>query len=139
MAARWREIEHTGDLAIEIAADTRAELFAEALVALSRLMVDPDLIRMTHDRLLPVGDGDDAEALRDLLAAALNVFLGDGFIWLEAEVRETDSGSTIARLVGEKFDPARHQLLEEMKAVTYHRLNVEPVGDGWRAMVVFDA
>ena len=139
MTARWREIEHTGDLAIEVVADTREELFALALIALSRLMVDPDLICMTHDRLIAVNGGDDAEALRDLLAAALNIFMVEGFIWYDAELREDDSGALVARLEGEKFDPARHQLLEEIKAVTYHRLSVERVGDEWRAMVVFDA
>lgn len=139
MAARWREIEHTGDLAIEVVGDTGAELFAEALIALSRLMVDPAMIRATSERVIPVGDGDDAEALRDLLAAALNIFIVEGFIWHGAELREDDSGPMVARLEGEKFEPARHQLIEEIKAVTYHRLSVERTGDGWRAMVVFDA
>jgi SHS2 domain-containing protein len=138
MAARWSELEHTGDLAIEIIADTRGELFAEALTAMSRLMADPYLIRMTADRLIPVSAGNDAEALRDVLAAALNVFVIDGFIWYDAELRENDSGSIVARLEGEQFDSARHQLLEEIKAVTYHRLSVEHRGDEWRAMVVFD-
>jgi SHS2 domain-containing protein len=139
MAARWTEIEHTGDLAIEVIAGTREELFAEALAAMSRLMVAPDLICMTADRLIPVAAGDNAEALRDLLAAALNLFVIDGFIWYDAELREDGAGSLIARLEGEKFDPARHRLLEEIKAVTYHRLSVEHTGDGWRASVVFDA
>ena len=139
MAARWSELEHTGDLAIEVIADTREELFAEALIAMSRLMVDPDLICMTDDRLIMVSAGNDDEALRDLLAAALNIFVIDGFIWYDAELRKDEAGSLIARLEGEKFDPARHQLLEEIKAVTYHRLSVEHTGDGWRAIVVFDA
>lgn len=137
MAARWRELEHTGDLAIEVIADTREELFAEALIALIRLMVDPDSIRAAEERRIPVSGGD-GEALRDLLAAALNVFMVEGFVWRDAELRD-DSRAPFARLEGEKFDPARHQLLEEIKAVTYHRLKVERVGAEWRAMVVFDA
>jgi len=139
MAARSIEIEHTGDLAIEVIADTREELFAEALTAMSRLMVASDLICMTDDRPITVSAGNDDEALRDLLAAALNVFVIDGFIWYDAELREDEAGSLIARLKGEQFDPARHHLLEEIKAVTYHRLSVEHIGDGWRAIVVFDA
>ena len=139
MVARWRELEHTGDLAIEVIADTREELLAEALTAMSRLMVDPEFIRINEDRLIPVGAGDNAETLRDLLAAALNIFVIEGFIWSDAELRQDASGSTVARLKGERFDPARHQLLEEIKAVTYHRLSVEHSGNEWRATVVFDA
>jgi SHS2 domain-containing protein len=118
MAARWSELEHTGDLAIEVIAGTREELFAEALTAMSRLMVAPGEIRALDRRLIAVSAGNDAEALRDLLAAALNIFIIEGFIWYDAELRENDSGSIVARLGGEKFDSARHQLLEEIKAVT---------------------
>jgi SHS2 domain-containing protein len=57
-----------------------------------------------------------------------------------------------AVLRGERADPARHVLLAEIKAVTYHRLSVEPLKPGaeadadssaadalgWRATVLLD-
>jgi SHS2 domain-containing protein len=133
----YRELEHTGDLAIEVTAPTREQLFANAIIALSRLMVDADGTRRIKRRDLAVASGADADTMRDLLAAALNVFLIDGFIWRDAEV--TLSGKTmVASLTGEQFDPKRHQLIEELKAVTYHRLSVEQTSSGWRAIIVFD-
>lgn len=133
----YRELEHTGDLAIEVTAPTREQLFANAIAALSRLMVEEDGIRGIERRDLAVATGADADTMRDLLAAALNVFLIDGFIWRDAEV--TLRGKTmVASVTGEQFDPKRHQLIEEIKAVTYHRLAVEQTSSGWRAIVVFD-
>jgi len=135
---KYRELEHTGDLAIEVTAATREELFAHSLVAIARLMVEEEGIAAAERREIRVDAGDDADAIRDLLAAALNLFLIDGFIWRAAEVNIREGG-VVAMLAGEQYDSRRHQLLEEIKAVTYHRLAVEKFGDTWRATLVFDA
>jgi SHS2 domain-containing protein len=137
-APTYRELEHTGDLAIEVTAATREELFAHSLVAMARLMVEEDGIAIAERREIRCDAGDDADTIRDLLAAALNLFLLDSFIWSEAQVKIQDE-SVIAALAGEQYDSHRHQLLEEIKAVTYHRLAVEKIGDTWRATIVFDA
>ena len=137
-APTYRELEHTGDLAIEVTAATREELFAHSLVAMARLMVEEDGIAAAEHREIRCDAGDNADTIRDLLAAALNLFLIDGFIWRAAEVAIRD-GEVVAALAGEQYDSRRHQLLEEIKAVTYHRLAVEEIGDAWRATIVFDA
>ncbi len=133
----FREFEHTGDIGIELSAASRIALFAHAVTALARLMVEPDAIRASERREIVVNaDGDD-DLMHDLLAAALNVFLADGFIWRDAEVDERDH-QLAARLLGEQFDGKRHRLLTEIKAVTYHQLAVEHAGDRWRARIIFD-
>ncbi|MCX7942612.1 MAG: archease, partial [Dictyoglomaceae bacterium] len=39
---------------------------------------------------------------------------------------------------GEKFDPKKHVLQREIKAVTYNLLKIENQGDKWCIQVVFD-
>ncbi len=39
---------------------------------------------------------------------------------------------------GEKIDSKRHCLDKEVKAITYHKLKVERVGDGWLDEVIVD-
>ncbi len=51
---KYRELEHTGDLAIEVTAATREELFAHSLVALARLMVEEDGIAAAERREIRV-------------------------------------------------------------------------------------
>jgi len=137
--ARYRELEHTGDLAIEVTAPSREDLLAQALIALARLMVEEEGIDTREQREITVPSDSDADVIRDLLAAALNLFLIDGFIWRSAAVSTRDGGTTVASLSGEIFDRRRHQLIGEIKAVTYHGLTVEETASGWRAVVVFDA
>ena len=136
--AQYRELEHTGDLAIEVTAPSREELLAQALIALARLMVEEEGIDAREHREIGIRSESDDDTIRDLLAAALNLFLIDGFIWNTAAVSIRD-GAIVASLAGEVFDRNRHQLIGEIKAVTYHRLAVEETASGWRAVVVFDA
>ena len=49
----------------------------------------------------------------------------------------TDAGLT-ATVRGEPFDPARHVLAHEVKAITYHELKVVRDGDQWLAEVIVD-
>ncbi len=133
----FREFEHTGDLGIELEAATREELFARALLALARLMVEPQGIRPRAEHRIELPPGSDADLMHDLLSAALTLFLADGVIWSEASVSHHD-GNLIATLRGEPFDARRHTLVRELKAVTYHRLLVERAADRWRARIIFD-
>jgi SHS2 domain-containing protein len=136
--AATRELEHSGDVGIEVVAATREELFAEAIAALGRIMYDADRVEDRERRKLPVLAATDADLMHDALARALNVFLIDAFVWRDANVIAT-SGGIEAELIGEPFDRTRHWLHEELKAVTYHRLAVERTPAGWRAVVIFDA
>jgi SHS2 domain-containing protein len=52
-------------------------------------------------------------------------------------VKVTDAGLT-ATARGEPYDPARHVLAHEVKAITYHELKVEQTADGWLAEVIVD-
>jgi SHS2 domain-containing protein len=134
----FREFEHTGDAGVEVDATSRAELFARAALAMARLMVEETRIAPVERRKVEARGDDDAERLHDLLAAALNLFLLDGFIWCDASAREDDE-RVVLTLAGERFDRKRHVLLGEIKAVTYHELSViqMPAG-GWRARIIFD-
>ena len=36
------------------------------------------------------------------------------------------------------FNPERHEIINEIKAVTYHQIEVAEKGDHWEAQVIFD-
>jgi SHS2 domain-containing protein len=134
----FREFDHTGDTGIELQARSRGELFARAAVALARLMVEPRGVRMLENRRVEVRADSDADLMHDLLAAALNLFLADAFIWRDARILDERPEAVAIELSGEQFDARRHRLLTEIKAVTYHELKVERAGARWSARIVFD-
>lgn len=131
------EFEHTGDIGIEVVAASKAELFRRAAIAVGRLMVDTRDVKASAMRQVSVANADDAELLHDALSEVTAVLLSDGFIWSDAAATCVD-GELELHLFGEKFDPARHPLRQEIKAVTYHQLSVSRSGGNWRARVIFD-
>jgi SHS2 domain-containing protein len=40
--------------------------------------------------------------------------------------------------MGERYDPARHVLAHEVKAITQHELDVRHEADGWEAFFIVD-
>lgn len=132
-----REFEHTGDAGIEVEAPSRADLFACAAIGVARIMVAPDGIEPRETHTITVFGNSDEDLLHDALSDALNLFLCDDFIWRDATV-EAQPGMIILNLAGEQFDPRRHTMLTELKAVTYHQLSVERDDEGWKARIVFD-
>lgn len=132
-----REFEHTGDAGIEVEAPSRADLFACAAIGVARIMVVPDGIVPRETHTITVFGDTDEDLMHDALSDALNLFLCDDFIWRDATVDERP-GMIVLHLSGEQFDPHRHLLLTELKAVTYHQLRVEHTDKGWKARIVFD-
>jgi SHS2 domain-containing protein len=132
-----REFEHSGDAGIEVEAPSRADLFACAAIGVARIMVAPDGIEPRQTHTITVFGGCDEDLMHEALSDALDLFLSDGFIWRDATVEERPD-TIVLKLTGEPFDRRRHLMLTELKAVTYHQLNVERDDDGWKARIVFD-
>ena len=82
--------------------------------------------------------GDDREYLLfDWLKELLSRFDADHLVFGRFAASVRPDGLT-GTAWGEPFDPTRHVLDHEVKAITYHELKVEQVEDGWLAEVVVD-
>ena len=128
----YRWVEHTSEVELVVEDHTPEGVFAEAAVALGDLLSnarggEP----VTHEVRASAGDRPA------LLAAWMEelVYLAetDGFIPQRIIELELGDGDVKATLGGERSVP---QSL--IKAVTYHRLEMEPAESGWRARVVLD-
>lgn len=132
----YRELEHTGDVGIEISAPARSELFRRAALALADLLV---ACRVTaiEQREVEISASDDVELMHDFLTELLQLYAAENFIWRDAAVEEKPGGIRID-LRGEAFDSKRHLPRGEIKAVTYHQMTVENTATEWRARIIFD-
>jgi len=137
----FEPIDHTADLGLAISGGSLDELFTDAVRGFYDSMIDITAISTGYRRQITV----DAEALDLLLLALLDelLFLFDADELLlphgTVAVTATDTGFTArADLEGELFHRDRHPQRVQIKAVTYHCLEVEQTGEGWRAQVVFD-
>lgn len=134
----FRELEHTADLRIEVEGDSPAELFRRAGLALFRLMVEPEGVEPVEGRRESLVANGWEELLHDWLSALLRRFLIDGFVACRIDVQALSETGIDSWLCGEKLDLGHHRFLTEIKAVTWHELSVDRVGDRWRAQVIFD-
>jgi SHS2 domain-containing protein len=134
----YEHFEHTADLGLRVQSPDLDTLFAEAAEALTAAIVEDVTTiepRQTADFKL-AGD-DHAYLLLDWLKTLLMKFEMEHLLFREFHVH-VGAGGLTATARGEPFDPDRHPLSHEVKAITYHGLVVEPADGGWRAEVIVD-
>ena len=145
----WQVFDHTADLGLRVEAATRAALFEEAGRAFTALIVEePDTAVRERERLdVALTAADPADLLFDWLHALLVAFEVRHLLLVRfaVELEELDKLEALegglqlrASAWGERVDPARHRLVREVKAITYHGLWLRPQGAGWAAEVIVD-
>ena len=126
-------IDHTGDIGVVARAPTLEELFAECARAMMAILAEAPSPSPSGADDFPVAGADPAEELRDFLSELLYRFSTDHRMYVRFTARP---GAVDA--AWEPYDAERHPLRTELKAVTYHQLEVVREGDGWRGRVIFD-
>jgi SHS2 domain-containing protein len=121
----YRIFEHTADLGVRVEAATLGDLFAEAAAGLFEVIVgDLGQVRPTSAEVFTVPGSDPTWLLLDFLAELNAAFALRRMLFREFQVTVTDDGlEAIAR--GERYDPGRHVLAHEVKAITQHECRVE--------------
>ncbi len=138
-APNWlREIDHTGDIGIEVRADTLSELFERAAWGLFSVLTDPGTVRDRTARAVTV-EADDRESLMVRWLSELNfLHVTQHVLFRRFAIDELTDTHLAATAWGEAIDPDRHPVYTEIKAVTYHQLDIEEMDDGWHVQIIFD-
>ncbi|HUP25893.1 MAG TPA: archease [Thermoanaerobaculia bacterium] len=137
-AAGHREIDHTADLGFEVWAPSLAALFAEAVTALGEICYDRERVAPAEQRTLQVAGDSHEERLVHWLQEVY--FWLERDLWLTAYVEPVEVTGEVVRGLfrGERYDPLRHTIHTEIKAITYHQLRVRAEGGLWRTTVIVD-
>jgi len=137
MAASFEVIDHTADVGIVARGRDLAELFASAARGMFSLIIPAGGVEPREHRPVVV-EADDIEGL---LVAWLNELLvilnGDAYLPADFLVEEIAETRLSAILPGEPVDPRRHAFRLDVKAATYHMLEINR-NDIWSARVIFD-
>jgi SHS2 domain-containing protein len=138
----FETFEHTADLGLRVVGDSLNDLFADAAVGLSSLIVaEVGSVAASQQRTLAITSPDLEYLYFDWLSELLFFFESEG--WLTAKASVEVTGNSLRGVVqGEIFCEERHRRSHEVKAVTYHELSVTPLErDGkqfWTAEVIVD-
>ena len=130
--------EHTADTGVRVYGKTLKDLFIHAAQGMTELLVENSLIAVTETRLVTLSAASAEELLRCWLKELLFWFATDRFLPGEYHLETVTQTELRGRVLGERFDPARHAQGTEIKGVTYHQFRVEQTPDGWEASMIFD-
>lgn len=124
------------DIAFDAYGENLGELFENAGEAVSASMIDIDKLD-TDERKKLEFEGEPEEMLHDFLCEL--VFLKDSeqlfFKEYQAQIKDNKSKITCK---GSKLDLTKHEVRNDVKAVTYHEYKLERTHKGWKARVVLD-
>ncbi len=131
-------LEHTADVCIRVYGKSLDELFENSARAMMDLITDREKIKPSQEIEIEV----DGETIEELLVHWLQeiLYLHEVSKIVFKDFRLSLIGKTHAKgnALGEKIDMDRHELLFDIKAVTYHNLKIEPVNDRLKVDIVFD-
>ncbi|MFM9011023.1 MAG: archease [Planctomycetota bacterium] len=130
--------EHTADLGVRVHAAGLPDLFAEAGRAVLEVIAgDPGQVRLYEEVSFEIAGTDPEWLLLDWLAEVLAAFDLKRLLLAEFEVTITPAGLR-ATARGERYDPSRHVLAHEVKAVTQHEFDLHETPAGWEATFILD-
>ena len=131
-------LDHTADLGIRTWGADLKKLFENAGMALMDVLIRG----VSPKRALPTKISLTGEDLSDLMVRWLGeiLYLLDGETRVVTSIRIVDIRPTglDADLETVPFDPELHEILNEIKAVTYHQIEVAEKENRWEAQVIFD-
>ena len=129
---------HTADVGLEIRAPDQETLFETAGEALCALLAEPGGIAAREERRIEATGGDREELMVRWLSEILYLHEAEGFLARRFRVTTIASDRLEGIVAGEPYDPGRHVILAQIKAVTYHQIRVAREQDGWSARVILD-
>jgi SHS2 domain-containing protein len=134
----YRLVEHTADLGMEISGEDLPRLYANAALALFDVMIPEPCGAQTSSHRLHIDGSDTADLMVNWLREVLYIWTDQRQVVKNVAV-EALTPHHLDAVVTTLYSSAEHQCVScEIKAVTYHRIAVEPADSGWRARVVFD-
>jgi SHS2 domain-containing protein len=131
-------LDHTADLGIIVRGSDTKDLFEKAGLAVIHLMIDSIPDRETKSIRISLNGNDLAELMVNWLGEILYLFEGEKEIVTSIVIDSISPTYLDATLKTVSFDPKLHDIMCEIKAVTYHQLEVAKRDDHWEAKVIFD-
>ena len=132
-------IDHTADFGIRIFGTDAESLFKNGASALTDLITDPDLLKSAHTCVLRVSGDDWADLMVNWLRELLYLWTGEEKLVQGVEIASICENAIAAAVTYDEYAAGRHVIKNEIKAVTYHQIQVVDTGSGWQAQVIFDA
>jgi SHS2 domain-containing protein len=133
---KYEFVEHSADVAFKVYGRDLNELFANAAEALESTLIRLETVAQSETKAIKISSDNYEDLLYDWLAELLLNFDVEYFAFKKCVVSIADF-SLAAQCMGERVDLSKHKLNREVKAVTYHKLQVVK-NDVYHAEITLD-
>ncbi len=134
----WEHFPHGADVGVRGRGPSREAAFAEAALALTAAITDPDAVRPSTPVAIRCADeGADDLLLLDWLNAVIYEMATRRMLCARFELG-TEPGALVGTAWGEPVDAGRHAPAAEPKGATFTALSVHRDGGDWVAQCVID-
>jgi len=131
-------LDHTADLGIVVNGGDLKDLFENAAHAMMRIMLEQIPEETGVSRVISVKGTDLPDLMVRWLGEILYLFEGESMLVTQTKIHDIAPDHLVAHIKTVPFSSSRHEILTEIKAVTYHQIDVTSKGELWQARIIFD-
>ena len=135
---RFEVLDHTADIGLIIYGNDLRALFEHAGEGFFHLITDLKKVRPRIERRVELERECLERLLVDWLGELLYLHEVDHLLFREFNIETVGEQGLKAVVKGEPFQEGIHSIKTEIKAVTYHQIQIKEREGGWKAQVIFD-
>ncbi len=131
-------IDHTADFGIQVFGHSAKDLFQNAALALMDQLLDSAKPCERQTQQLFVEGSDWSDLMINWLREILYLWVGKDQLAQSVQIETIADTRLSAQVECELFSRQNHVIKTEIKAVTYHQIQVSDLGHRWEARIIFD-
>lgn len=124
LAGGYRYLDHMTDAVIEAYGGSLEEAFENAAMGLNDTMIDLKTVRPNREIKIAAEGHDLLSLLFDWLDKVMLLLVADGIVMSKFSVKIKNGYSLEGLAKGERLDLDKHHYKVEIKAVTYHEMQI---------------
>ena len=141
MSYEYLEDIATADIAFEARGKTIAEAFGNAAKATFNIITDIKNIKRETEKSLILETEDLESLLFEWIDNLLFYWDSENLVFsvFDIGIEKTENGYKLKAIVkGEKFDPGKHTVKQNVKSPTYHLMKIRQEKGEWKLRMVID-
>ena len=135
---KYEQLLHTADIAVRIYGGDLKEIFTNAAYAMFDIIADLEGLKSSVSVDIDVKAASKEELLVSWLDELLYNFYTKGIIFFSFDISSISESRLIAKASGRHVGENRNRLKTEIKAATYHDLEIKKKNEGYTVDIVFD-
>jgi SHS2 domain-containing protein len=136
--AYYTTIDHTADMGIRVWGADPGQLFVRAGTAMFDLITDIGNLKKEHRYQISITGLDWPDLMVTWLRELLYLWSGKEMLVQHIDIETIEPFFLSANVNCTHFDPFYHGIKHDIKAVTYHQIEVSQTSKGWTSTIIFD-